>query len=56
MAPPIRANVATAPSRVGTKSFSDFGLSTQEVVSFFNDDDEDDDDDELAFGSPPIAV
>jgi len=47
--------VAMVPAPVSTLkpfgSFSEFGLSTQEAVSFFDDDDED-----LAFGSPPIAV
>ena len=40
----------SAPRVVG--SFSDFGLSTQEVVSFFDDDEGD----EMVFGTPQIAV
>ena len=57
----INTTSRTAVSRDDTKnhtnaqvkrvsSLSDFGISTQEAVSFF------DDDDEFAFGSPPIMV
>jgi len=51
--PYVPAKPTIVAPRVGLKSlesFSEFGLSTQEAVSFF------DDDEDVGFGSPSIAV
>ena len=51
--PPTKPNATpkAIPAPKSFLSFSEFGLSTQDAVSFF-----DDDDDDMAFGSPLITV
>lgn len=54
--PPVKTSVTpkAIPAPKAFPSFSEFGLSTQDAISFFDDDDDDDDD--MAFGSPLLVV